>query len=235
MRIAPRASLFSLMLLAVLSAPATALEIFGNAGLENAGAQYGTDALQFKQIAQGFTMGSTAYQLSAVKIGLNFFDPVPTSSEILVRLYSDNGSNLPGSAIGTFNTASPTPAFVADQSNVYEFAYTGTTTLTAGTKYWIVMESIPASPLFEWFFASGGGGPNPAEQNSSGVTYLGTRGTPGNATINTWGTDLNAIDFSNLRFNVVVVPEPSTYALGIAGTLVMGTIARRRGRKTASA
>jgi len=33
MRIAPRASLLSLTLLAVLSAPAAALEIFGNVGL----------------------------------------------------------------------------------------------------------------------------------------------------------------------------------------------------------
>lgn len=234
MRIALRSSLLSLTLLAALSAPANALEIFGDAGLDNAGAQYGTDALQFRQIAQGFTMGSTAYDLSAVKIGLGLTSPVPTSSEIIVSLYSDNGSNLPGSAIGTFNTASPTPAFVAETSNVYEFAYTGTTTLTAGTKYWIVMESISTSPLFEWYFATGGGAPNPAEQNGSGVTYLGTVGTPGNA-VPSWGTNLDAIASSNLRFNVVVVPEPSTYALGLVGTLVIGAVARRKGRKTASA
>jgi len=180
-------------------------------------------------------MGTTEYQLSAVKFGLNFFDPVPTSSEILVSLYSDSGSNLPGSAIGTFNTGSPTPAFVPDLSGVYEFAYTGTTTLTAGTKYWIVMESIPTSPLFEWFFATGGGAADPAAQNGSGVTYLGTRGTTGNVGATTWGIDLNAISSSNLRFNVVVVPEPSTYALGIVGTFVMGTIARRKSRKPAKA
>jgi|JI10StandDraft_1071094.scaffolds.fasta_scaffold07677_2 hypothetical protein len=235
MRIALRASLLTMTFLAALSAPATALEIFGNTGLGNAGRQLGSEPLtQYNQLAQGFTMGSTAYDLSAVDLGLNFGATVPTSSQIIVSLFSDNGSDLPGSSIGTFNTASPTPTFTASGFQAYRFNYTGTTTLTTGTKYWIVVENVPASsPVFDWWYASGNPSDDPAAQNSSGVTFLGTRGTI-NGDASSWTRNLTT-NFSNLRYNVVVVPEPSTYALGIAGTLVMGTVARRRGRKTASA
>jgi hypothetical protein len=38
-----------------------------------------------------------------------------------------------------------------------------------------------------------------------------------------------------MRYTVNVVPEPSTYALGLAGTLVLGTIARRRNRLAVTA
>lgn len=231
MRIALRSSFLSLTLLVALAAPANALEIFGNTGLDNAGQQFGGTALQFRQMAQGFTMGTTAYDLSGVRIGLNFNSTPPTSAQINVSLYNDSGSNTPGTVIGTFNTGSPTPAFVPSTSGVYDFTYTGTTTLASNTRYWIVVERVPPSPVFDWYFATGGGTPNPAAQNSSGVTYLGTLGTVGNAPTS-WGTNLDSIASSNLRFNVVVVPEPSTYALGLVGTLVMGAAARRRTRKT---
>jgi hypothetical protein len=233
MRIALRASLFSMTLLAALSAPANALEIFGNANFGNSGRQFGSEG-QFNQLAQGFTMGSTAYDLSAVIIGLNFGATVPTSSQISVGLFTNGGGNVPGSLIGSFNTASPTPSFTASTINAYQFNYTGTTTLTASTSYWIVVQNVPASsPVFDWYMASGNPSDDPAQQNSSGVTFLGTRGTiTGDAS--NWTRNLTT-NFSNLRFNVVVVPEPSTYALGLAGTLVMGAVARRKSRKTASA
>lgn len=236
MRIALRISLLALTLLAASSAPANALEIYGNttSGLDNQGRQFGSSNLQFKQIAQGFTMGSTSYQLSSVQIGLNFGVTVPTSSQITVSLYDDNGSNRPGSSLGTFNTASPNPAFPTSNSAVIDFAYTGTTTLAASTKYWIVVENDPAtSPVFDWFVADSVPiNTQPVAKNSSGVTYLGTRGTVATA-VTSWGTNVG--NAANLRISVNVVPEPSTYALGMAGTLVMGAVARRRNRKTASA
>jgi len=75
MRVALRSSLLSLTLLAALAAPANALEIFGNPGLGNAGRQLGPAG--YDSLAQGFTMGSTAYDLTAVDVGLRFFETVP--------------------------------------------------------------------------------------------------------------------------------------------------------------
>jgi hypothetical protein len=233
MRTGSRTLLIAFALLATLAAPVNALEIFGNTGLGNAGRQFGTDSLQYTQLAQGFTMGSTSYQLSSVVLGLNFGNPVPNSSQILVSLFDDNGSNLPGTQIGTFNTGSPNPAFAADGRSEYTFNYSGTTTLTAGSKYWVVVQNIPTSPVFDWWYASGNPSDDPSAKNSSGVTYLGTRGTL-NGDGSSWSRNLAATG-SNIRYTVNVVPEPSTYALGLAGTLVLGTIARRRNRLAVTA
>jgi len=231
MRIAVRTSLLSLTLLVALSAPANALEIFGNPGLGNSGRNLGND---YDKLAQGFTMGGTAYDLSSIDIGLRFDSPVPTTSEMFISLYTNGVGNNPGTLIGSFDTANPTPAFLANDNNVYRLNYSGTLSLAANTTYWVVVETTPTSPLFDWFYASeasGGALSVPTEQNSSGVAYFGTRAVE--AGTSPW-INVSA-NYPGLRYSINVVPEPSTYALGIAGTLVMGTIARRKNRKTASA
>jgi len=124
---------------------------------------------------------------------------------------------------------------VINTVNVYRFNYSGSLTLTAGTTYWLVVESsdLDANPVFDWNYADDPGGATrtpTAGTSGSGVTYAGTRGIEAFET--TW---LNLSANSGLRYGVIVVPEPSTYALGLVGTLVMGAVARRKGRKTASA
>lgn len=223
MRTGPRTLLIAFALIATLSAPAKALEIFGNTGLGNAGRNLGND---YDELAQGFTIGSTPYQLSSVDIGLRIDGTAPTSSQIFISLYTNNGSNNPGTLIGSFNSGSPSPSFVLNDNGVYRFNYTGSTTLTANTSYWIVVRTTPTSHLYDWFYAQGGPTDTPSAKNSSGVGYFGTRTML--AASSTW-VNANA-NYSGLRYTVNVVPEPSTYALGLAGTLVLGTIARRRNR-----
>lgn len=228
MRIGSRTLLIAFALLATLSAPASALEIFGNTGLGNAGRNLGDD---YDQLAQGFTVGSTPYELSSVDIGLRITGTAPTSSQIFISLYTNNGSNNPGTLIGSFNTASPSPSFVLNDNGVYRFNYTGSTTLAANTTYWIVVDTTPTSPLYDWFYAENGPTDTPTVKNSSGVGYFGTRTMLTSSS--TW-VNANA-NYSGLRYSVNVVPEPSTYALGLAGTLVLGTIARRRNRQAITA
>lgn len=228
MRTGSRTLLIAFALLATLAAPAKALEIFGNTGLGNAGRQLGPAG--YEELAQGFTIGSTPYQLSSVDIGLRFTGTVPTSSQIFVSLYTNNGSNNPGTLIGSFNTASPSPTFAPNTNDVYRFNYTGSTTLVANTSYWVVVRTS-LSPVYDWYYAQGGPTDTPTVKNSSGVSYFGTRTME--AFSSTW-TNANA-NYSGLRYTVNVVPEPSTYALGLAGTLVLGTIARRRNRLAVTA
>jgi hypothetical protein len=229
MRIALRSSLLSLTFLAALSTPANALEIFGNTGLGNSGLQFVVD---YDRLAQGFTIPAfTTYTLSSVDIGLRINSPAPTSSQMLISLYSNGAGNNPGTLIGSFDTANPTPAYTLNDNGVYRFNYTGAqTTLSGSTSYWIVIESTATSPVFRWFYAENGATDTPVVQNASGVSYFGTR-----LEVAESGTWTNGAAFSGLRYTVNVVPEPSTYALGLVGTLVMGTVARRKGRKTASA
>lgn len=226
MRTGSRTLLIAFALLATLAAPAKALEIFGNTGLGNAGRNLGND---YAQLAQGFTIGSTPYELSSVDIGLRIDGTAPTSSEIFISLYTNNGSNNPGSLIGSFNTASPSPSFVLNDNGVYRFNYTGPTTLAANTTYWVVVSTTPTSPLYDWYYAQGGPTDTPTVKNSSGVSYFGTRTMLTSTWANADGT------YSGMRYSVNVVPEPSTYALGLAGTLVLGTIARRRNRLAVTA
>jgi hypothetical protein len=221
--------LLSLTLLVGLSAPANALEIFGNTGLGNNGLNLGVD---YTRLAQGFTVGSTGYNLQWASIGFQFTTTVPNTSQLLIRLFSNNGSNEPGTLLGSFNSSVSDPALTANSDKVYTFtSFTGTTTLAANTSYWLVVERILGAPQYKWYYASGGQTDTPTVKNSSGVSYFGTKGFANGGSA--W-TDLSA-SFSGLRYSIVVVPEPSTYALGAVSTLVMGSLARRRARKAANA
>jgi len=241
MRTGSRTLLIAFAFLATLAAPANALEIFGNPSLTHAGMELpggaGTPQAPFYDwLAQGFTMGSTSYDLASVQIGL-FFPGAGSYGSISVGLYTDSGGspNTAGSPIATFTS----PTFSTDPE-VYQFNYTGPTlSLAANSTYWLVVKNNGTGDLFSWYYAKDevNDPPTPpaqiapTAQNGSGVTYAGTKGydtlAPG------W------FNFSSpqegLRYSVNVVPEPSTYALGLAGTLVLGTIARRRNRLAVTA
>lgn len=239
MRIALRASFLSLTLFAALSTPAIALEvIFGNTGVGNNGLNLGGD---FDLLAQGFTMGSKSYELSAIQIAFQFNATKPTNTQLLISLYSGGTTPNGGTLMGTFDSASHIPTDKNESAQLYTFAsYTGDRTLAANTTYWLVVENF-GGPLFKWHYAAddlGGQNYTPVAQNDSGVTYP-VGGTP-SIPIGTQGIEFAggnwenlSANFSGLRFSIV--PEPSTYALGAIGTLVMGVVARRKSRKAVKA
>lgn len=235
-RIALRTALLSLTLVAALSAPANALEtIFGNTGLHHNGLELPGGVPDpgnppfYDWLAQGFTMGSTAYELKAVQIGLQFLG---SSSGFSMALYGSSGGNpnTGASPIATFTT----PTFTNNPTE-YQFDYTGPQLMLAANQtYWLVVKGDILQDAFSWYFADAGELDAPFAQNSSGISYAGTKATLESPT--SWMDFSTAPnDFRGLRYSIMTVPEPSTYALGIAGTLVMGAVARRRSRKTASA
>lgn len=236
MRIVLRTALSSLAILLAISAPTNALEIYGNQTLGDSGRQFLTDYLW---MAQGFNTGSTAYDLTAVRIGLRFSQDLPSGISIAIYEGSITNGTSPNfwyspdlnNQVGTFDTSTPTPSF-AEGNQLYSFALNGSLQLQANTNYWVVVDASAATEVFDWSYAAAN--PPLTEElnapvglNGSGVTYLGTAADNFSTVVDFSTT------YSGLSFNVV--PEPSTYALGIAGTLVMGTIARRKNRKTASA
>lgn len=225
-------TLFAATAICIVSAPerATALEVFGNitasggsAQVTNSGNPMGTDVVQFNKFAQGFTVSTTNQIMTDVILGLQFNPTLPSS--VRVSLYSNSGSN-PGSELGVFTN----PTFTANTKNIYTFNYGGTFTLLANTSYWIVASfDTPMTGSYDWVYNTANTAP--AAQNSSGFVGLGSRATF-NATPTTWDNSINDTPWNRASLTVVVVPEPSTYALGLVGTLVMGAAARRRTRKT---
>lgn len=236
-RTALRTALLSLTLIAVSSAPANALEtIFGNTllhhnGLELPGGTGPPGVPFYDWLGQGFTMGSTAYELKAVQIGLQFLG---NSNGFSMALYGNSGGSPDTGAapIATFTN----PSFT-NSPTVYQFDYTGPQLmLSANETYWLVVKYNGSGDIFSWYFADTGELDAPVPQNGSGISYAGTKAYDTLGAPPTWMDFSTAPnDFRGLRYSIMTVPEPSTYALGIAGTLVMGAVARRRSRKTASA
>lgn len=179
-------------------------------------------------------MGGTDYELKAVQIGLQF-PTTPAFNSISVGLYGSSGGNPNTGAapIATFTS----PTFTTSPEE-YQFDYTGPQLmLSANQTYWLVVKYNGSSDLFSWYFAENGELDAPTDQGSgSGISYAGTKA------YDTLGAPPAWIDFSTdptnfrgLRYSIMTVPEPSTYAMGAIGTLVMAAVARRRSRKTASA
>lgn len=166
--------------------------------------------------AQGFSVGSTPWELTEIDLGLansGLDTPDPK-----VFLYSDN-AGAPGSQLAAFNITNGSVQF----KQMYFF--TGSYTTSPSTNYWIVAEdanSISDQSSFEWYaediFTT------PTERNSSGISYLGTKAQA--FSVGAWSDTLPSL---SLRVNAVAVPEPPTYAIAmVAGVLGAGAVARKK-------
>lgn len=147
-------------------------------------------------LAQGFTTSSGTQSLMVGSVSLGLFN-VDTPTARTVSIVPDDGG-VPGAS----------PLFTSAAVNVttqglYAFAFTNAQ-LAASTSYWIV-PSAPGS----WYLNLDES--QPTAQNASGWAYLGTR----RITTTSSGTWANA----SLPYSVSItaVPEPSAYAIALAG------------------
>jgi hypothetical protein len=150
-----------------------------------------------------------------------FYFGSPTSNpSVTVRLFSDN-AGAPGSSLVTLSG----PSSVPTES---KYTYTTSYSLTAGTTYWMVVSDANAvsnSSAFNWFANAAFAGPT--AQNGSGWSYAGAKQS-GNGGA-TWGSNNAGASFSSISINAV--PEPSTYAMALAGLACGGYgVFRRRKR-----
>ncbi len=252
MRSALRTLLAALVVMAILpSERISALEVFGNDGLLNTGLIISGPAPGEEEppivlsAAQGFTTGSTPYDLQAVRLGFIFPTSTPPVTNYLqIGLYG-NSSGAPGSLIGSFSsTPNETIEYGGGQSKMYSFNYSGSLTLGTNQTYWVVVSTnrVASENSITWAFAatgdegSTGSGSIAYGKNGSGYDNLLPAATMQFTDLNypnvVSGWQNGNSFFRGVSLGVVVVPEPSTYALGAVGVLVMGAIARRKSRKT---
>lgn len=214
---------------------ANAVEVFGNTGISSDGVQIGGTTPLTTAVAQGFTFGTgnPINQVESIQLALNVTPLSPNLDKLIFALYS-NSDSLPGSEITRFN-ATPVGGFVTG-AQLYTFNYlSGTQFLSASTSYWIVAtyenqtyDPPTTTPAMNWRDSQLPTSP-PSQKTGYTITYIGAAARP--AAFGSWAA---SSENQNLRVSLNLVPEPSTYALGAIGTLVMGAVARRKSRKSVS-
>jgi hypothetical protein len=140
----------------------------------------------------------------------------PLATDFSVEIYS-SVSGKPGSSVGQLFATQP----IVVGNNSF-FTTNSFPTLTPATSYWVVLKGGASSP--QWGTAGNTGLISPASQ-------LGTSTALTNNAGSTWFTNPAANNPSMMTVNAVAVPEPSTWAMGLAGLGFAGVTALRRRRR----
>jgi len=161
-------------------------------------------ALAFTMPATLLPGGTTSYDLNSVQMR---FSGSASSTDMTVSLYSNDGSNTPGTLLGTLT---PSSSFTLTGS-VATYTFNATSlTLSASTTYWVAMTASVASGIY-WHTSS----PLPSPLSSVGVTDGG--GVYGGGSPDTW-TSTSGVR-NSLTVNATAVPEPGTCVLFATGAL----------------
>jgi hypothetical protein len=208
-------SLAAITLVACGSAQAAV--VFGNLGLDGAGAigsSGGTTLNNTTWRAQGFTIGAGVTDLVLATVTIGFNVNANGSADVRLDLYSNN-SGVPGSSL--FNT---TKTLAANTLNL-PITFTFDQTLSAATTYWIVAQKTGGAGTVSW---------RPASPTAAPTTRNASGWTNANATTSsddgvTWGSTGNGSS-NSISITATAVPEPSAFVMLSLGAI--GLVARRR-------
>lgn len=168
--------------------------------------------------AQSFILPLTGKTLSKVQFYVNSVTGTLGASSVVAGLYSSNGS--PNTLIESRNTVTTTPTG-ATYCEVTGF--TGTSALTAGTVYWIVIsnaDGTPASNYWQMIYQAGGGNLTPWWTGTGvGVNNLLTK-TSTNAG-STWGSSVSNTCHIRLEFS-----DGSFWGFPVGGWNIAGASSR---------
>jgi hypothetical protein len=179
----------------------------GNAG----GASYGPDLHYIGAPAtlQGmqFTSSASGYLTSVFAPLTSFMGSQPINVEL--SLWSDGG-NMPLAKIESsyllVNAVTPAP--------ILELNWQGTSFLEQGINYWIVVQTDTPQAVLSWQYV-------PDYHSTSAVRANKTFGED-------WQISFGDGGETAMRILVTPVPEPSTYAMMLAGLGLVSAVARRR-------
>lgn len=173
-------------------------------------------AVAFEMPATLLPGGTTHYTLDSIAVRLSSSAGV-TSTDVKMSLYTNDGSNTPGSLIESLSASS---SFTLTSSvGTYTFLSSGSTTLSASTRYWIVMEGTNVSPDIYYWHSSD---PLPSPLSSVGVTNGGA--VYGSGSPSGW-TSTSGVS-NAVTVNATAVPEPAACLLFVVGATAV--LLRRR-------
>lgn len=162
--------------------------------------------------AQSFETTAGTWTLDNVVLRLK-----ESGGSIITSIYSDSGSNLPGSSIQTLS--GPTSVGASYEN----LTYSGTSlTLTGNTRYWIVVRDTAFG--LTWSTA-----PDDTKSGAWSIPGVNPSARSGNAG-SSWVSDTNIYNFSINATAAAAVPEPGTWA----GAVLLaggGAFARWRRRR----
>jgi len=218
---------FGLIALACLVEPARAEVVLSNL----TEISLGPDSVSSgKWLASSFVTNSQAWTLTSAT--LSFGSAQNTSGNLFVNLYS-NATNSPGSSLGTLS-GSENPA----SAGQYTYTSNGIS-LDPSTTYWLVAGVSSGDGAYPWLFAGSIASTgvwsipstNTYAYNETGVGTTGYRPTEGLGTSgsSTWSSHPGTPQLFSIE--ATAVPEPSTYAMALAGLACGGySVFRRRKR-----
>lgn len=171
--------------------------------------------------AQSFR--TTAIDSIVNAVSVKFYRGAGSTGSIAFEIWDLNsGDNKPLSPparnVGTLDIST----LSTDASNPTQVDFTTNISLNTSTDYYLVARiDSSLSGLVYWSRTD--------SQPSPGYSWYVTSSNDGGSS---W--DPTTTDPTNSQLmKITAVPEPSTYALGAIGTLVLGWLGRRRGRRTA--
>jgi hypothetical protein len=173
-------------------------------------------------LATSFTTDASSYSLGSVTLALA--DLTSSSVTASLALYTDDGLDEPGTAIGTLTTSS------AYSSSLSDITFTGSNLgLSADTRYWVVLSST--SGELDWSYAANDSGTGTgftdsyAESYDAGSTWY-TYASNQNVGVYPLQMDVEAAAISS------ATPEPATAPLLLMSGLIAACC--RKLRKAAS-
>jgi hypothetical protein len=146
-------------------------------------------------LANSFSTGSSPILLTDVKLNLDLIDTPPRGS-ISVALYSDS-SHFPNALLTTIGTLNDSQLTLS-VGNVFDFPVSPGYSLTANTRYWIVVTSVNTT-LGGWGYVTNTNGTgnigneyncytgDPCFPNGSPYMMEVSGSSPGVPTLSTWG------------------------------------------------
>lgn len=164
--------------------------------------------------AQSFVNGSTVMSFTSVELGMGPF-LTDNSGNFFVSLYTNSGSNLPGTLVETLS-GSTSP----DTQNFYTYTGSGSTQLLADTGYWIVAGVSSGTGQYRWNAESN----NSPEVGSTVYQDVAKSSNAGGSWV--YNNPGNSISLQMI-VNAAAVPEPSR-ALLLGLGLVVTCLRRKR-------
>ena len=160
-----------------------------------------------------------SYQFDGVSLRLS---GTAASTSLVVKLFSNDGSNTPGTELGALTSTTFT---LTSTAATYTFTPSAALTLTAGTTYWIAVQSTEpenTGASLNWHTSN----PQPSSYSSVGVATAGQIFGSG-SNPSTWTQTSGVRNSLTIDATPLPIPEPAAPILTGAGLVSMAMLRRR--------
>lgn len=180
----------------------------------------GLTGVDWTYAAQQFNTGTNT---RVTDVTLNLSSIGGNNGSFNVEIWTSS-SNAPGSLVGAIATGQSQGSVTGIQQT---YTYSGSVPVSAGTDYWVVMNATNMNGQVLWSYTD-----DAPAQNPGFIGVVGTELLKTTDTLPTWSTP-GGVTSGRMMMSVVAVPEPSTWALALAGLGLCGWRLGRRRRASA--